>query len=330
MKALFSYIKERAWVPLSGLALAAVAAFLFYLYDLPFAALGYILLVTGVVGLLFFAVPGYVRYARRVGRYAQMRENLEALPSPMPEGGPLAEALLLESVGALRARMQEMEAAHQRQQEDMLAYYTLWVHQIKTPMAAMRLILQGQPQPDGSAVSQELFKIERYVEMVLGYLRLETISQDLCFEPCDMRRLAARAAKKFAPQFIYKKLAFTLGDFELKAVTDEKWMLFVLEQLFSNAVKYTHTGGVAVSVEAGEVLVVRDTGVGIAPEDLPRIFQRGFTGQNGRMEGASTGLGLYLVKRVLDTLQTPIEIRPAAGRGTEVRLFLGRGPVPRD
>ncbi len=330
MKVLRAYLKERLGVLLAFLVLAGVAACLFYLYGLPFAALGYILLVTGVLCLLLFGAPGYVRYARRVRRLRELQDSLGSLLEPPQPEGPLPERLLLEAIGGLCGQVRALEEEHTRRQADMLEYYTLWVHQIKTPIAAMGLLLQSQPGAGDGPLAQELFKIERYVEMVLGYLRLETISQDLRLEPCDVRHIAAQAAKKFAPQFIYKKLFLELGDFHVRVVTDEKWLLFVLEQVLSNAVKYTQTGGVSILLEDPEVLVVRDTGVGIGAEDLPRVFQRGFTGRNGRTDKTSTGLGLYLVKRVLDKLQTPIEIRSRLGEGTEVRLDLARGPAPRD
>lgn len=331
MKTFWSYIRERAGVLAAVPVLTAVAAFLFYLYDLPMTALWYILAVTAVVCLTLFAAPGYVRYRRRIRRFRELHENLSALP-PDPEqaAGTLPEALLLLSVESLRGQLREAETEHIKRQADMMAYYTLWVHQVKTPIAAMRLMLQSQPPAGHEALAQELFKIERYVEMVLGYLRLETISQDLRLEERDVRPIAAQAAKKFAPQFIYKKLSLDLADFRLPAVTDEKWLLFVLEQLLSNAVKYTHTGGVRIAAEEGDVLLIEDTGVGIAADDLPRVFQRGFTGRNGREESSSTGLGLYLVKRVLDTLQTGIGIRSQPGEGTQVRLYLHRDPIPRD
>lgn len=330
MKILRAYLQERLGMLLAALVLAGVAAFLFYLHGLPFDALGYILLVTGVLCLLLFGLPGYVRYARRVKKIEEVRESLGQLLQPPPAAGTLPERLLLDVISGLCGRVREMETAHISRQADMLEYYTLWVHQIKTPIAAMRLILQSQPGAGKEALAQELFKIERYVEMVLGYLRLETMSQDLQLESCSLRRVAAQAAKKLAPQFIYKKLSFQLGDFKTQVVTDEKWLLFVLEQLLSNAVKYTRSGGVSVTVEEGDVLLIRDTGIGIAPEDLPRVFQRGFTGRNGRSDKTSTGLGLYLVKQVLDKLQTPIQIQSRVGEGTQVRLYLGRGPAPRD
>ncbi len=315
---------------LAALILGAAGAALFTLHGLPLGDLFYILAVTGMLCLILFFAPGYVRYARRVRRYRELKEGLPELLPAQARADTLPEALLLESIEDLCRRLQEQETNHVKRQADMLSYYTLWVHQVKTPMAAMRLILQSGPQADREALMQELFKIERYVEMVLGYLRLETITQDLRLEMCPVRPIAARAAKKFAPQFIYKKLTLNLEDFSLQVVTDEKWLLFVIEQLLSNAVKYTNTGGVRIAALAGDVLLIEDTGVGIGAEDLPRVFQRGFTGRNGREEGASTGLGLYLVKRVLDTLHTPIDIKSQPGAGTQVRLFLHREPIARD
>ena len=330
MKILLAYLRERMACLLAWVVLGAAGFALFYLYDLPFTALWYILLVTAVVCLLLFGVPGFVGYRRRVLALQALGEDALALHQPPPPTGPLPERLLLSAIGDLCRQAGEAEERHTRRQADMLHYYTLWVHQIKTPIAALRLLLQSQPGAGEDAMAQELFKIERYVEMVLGYLRLETAGTDLQLERCPLRPIVAQAAKKFAPQFIYKGLALHLGDLDAQVLTDEKWLLFVLEQLFSNAVKYTHTGGVTVTLEENHVLLMEDTGVGIGAGDLPRVFQRGFTGHNGRLDKTATGLGLYLVKRTLDNLQTPIEIDSSPGRGTRVRLYLGRGPAPRD
>lgn len=330
MKIFPHYLKER-WVLLPVVCLlAAVAAGLFWLYGLPLGPLWYTLSVAAAVGVPLFLIPDYIRYRRRVRQLASLQDQAAALLEAPALSGTLPEVLLLETVGALCGELRQREEACSQRQRDLIAYYTLWVHQIKTPISSMRLLLQSQPDGGSGAVAQELFKIERYVEMVLGYLRLETITSDLCLAPCPVRPIAAKAAKKFAPQFIYKKLSLTIEDFPNRVVTDEKWLLFVLEQLLSNAVKYTRQGGVAVSMESQDVLLIRDTGVGIAAEDLPLVFQRGFTGHNGRAETTSTGLGLYLVKQVLDKLQTPIDIRSAVGEGTQVRLYLHRGPAPRD
>lgn len=328
----FRYLKDRRRVLLCGIILLLAAALPMLLYGLTPAEIGYCALVTASIAALL-AVPDYVRYCRAVRRFGAVKNMAsQGLPEPLSPDGPLPQELLMESVELLRARAAGLESLAASQSEELMDYYTLWVHQVKTPLAAMDLILQsGQlPPAEAEALRQELFKIERYMEMLLGYLRMQSLSSDLRLELRPVRPIAARAVKKFAAQFIYKKLRVDLGDFDNRVVTDEKWLLFVIEQLISNAVKYTPTGGVAISMDKSDVLTISDTGIGIDPADLPRVCERGFTGQNGRAERSSTGLGLYLCKSVLDKLQTPFEIRSEPGKGTTVLLYLGRPEAPRD
>lgn len=333
MKYCKAYLKDH-WKLLAAVpVLGGIAAFLFYLYDLPLGPLLYTGLVCGVCGLVFFAVPDFVSYVRRLRLFEGLRTNLNIAPEASPTSSTLPEELLFEGTRALIQRTHELEALHEEKRQDLLNYYTLWVHQVKTPLSALRLILQSSrqegtlPEETLDALAQELFKIERYVEMVLGYLRLDTMSSDLQLERCDLHALVSQALKKFAPQFIYQKLSLDFHDFDNRVITDEKWLLFVLEQLLSNALKYTKQGGVTIFMDQNDVLYIRDTGIGIQPEDLPRIFERGFTGRNGRVEKTSSGLGLYLVKQVLDRLLNRIEIESQPGKGTEVRLYLHRAAL---
>ncbi len=334
MELLKSYIIDRRRYLLAWPAAAAVIAFVFFLYDLPPEAPAYALLLSGTVLLLFFILPDFVFYYRKARQLQALRRSLSFLPEPPAPEGPLPERELEEMLGDLCRKLREAETAHTKKQDDMMQYYTLWVHQIKTPLAAMRLVLsqsareEGLSRESGEILTQELFKVERYVEMVLGYLRLDSMSSDLRLERCRVYDIVRQAVKKFAPQFIYKKLSLDFSPFDDQVITDEKWLVFVLEQLLSNALKYTHAGGVSIFMEPGEVLVIRDTGVGIGAEDLPRIFERGFTGCNGRQDKTSTGLGLYLSKEILDRLQTPIRISSEPGKGTEARLLLHRDSMP--
>lgn len=327
MRLLKAYLKDRKKTVLAVLILGVVTVFLFYLYGLPLDAVLYTDAIAATVALTFFVIPDFAAYCRRVKTLEGLRKSLldllefPALPAPLPE------TVLQESVQALCAEIREMETKHTAKREAMLEYYTLWVHQIKTPLSAMRLILQSSPDETSGALLQELFKVERYVEMVLGHLRLDTMSSDLRLEKCSVHDIAKQAVKKFAPQFIYQKLTLDLQDFDNQIITDEKWLQFVLEQLLSNAVKYTKEGGISIFMEDNDVLVVRDTGVGFSAEDLPRIFERGFTGYNGRQDKTSTGLGLYLSKQILDRLQNRVEILSEPGKGTDVRLYLHRKNV---
>lgn len=326
------YLRDRLPVIAGAVLLSLPISGLLLLYGLTLAQLGYCLLVAGLLGVLLFGLADFARYRGNVLRLEAICRSAERLPAPVTPEGPLPQRLLMESVERLRQQTSLLEGQATQRQQELMEYYTMWVHQAKTPLAAMRLILQSEEEvtPQNAALQQELFKLERCLDMVLGYLRIYSMSADLRLELRPVRPIAARAVKKFAGQFIYKKLRLDLEDFDNQVVTDEKWLLFVLEQLISNAVKYTSSGGIRVSMDGDDVLTISDTGAGIDPADLPRVCERGFTGQNGREEVTSTGLGLYLTKEVLDKLQTRMEIESEPGKGTKVKLYLARPTLGKD
>ena len=202
-------------------------------------------------------------------------------------------------------------------------YYTMWVHQIKTPIAAMGLMLQEDPSQRGRELEAELFRVERYVELVLSYLRLGGGATDYLIREQPLDPILRQAARRYAPLFIRGKVSLELRETELRVLTDEKWLQLVVEQVLSNAVKYTPGGRVTVWTE-GSWLMVEDNGVGVAPEDLPRIFDRGFTGCNGRMDKRATGIGLYLCRQICRRLGHTIAVDSEPGRGTRVTIGLAR------
>lgn len=331
----FRYLFERRRVIFASLFLGVGAWYLFWLYGLPKRPLLYCFLLLATVGCGLFGVPDFVCFRRKARRGVALRRTAPHLTQPVEcdiWGQPLSDRLLLETIEELRLYTAGLETQLAGRQEELLEYFTLWAHQIKTPLAAMELLVQTSPaEPQSSeALRQELFQTERYVELVLGYLRIYSMNADLRLTLCPVRPIAAQAAKKFAVPFIYKGLTLELAEFDNQVVTDEKWLQFVLEQLISNAVKYTAAGKVTISMDEKDVLTVSDQGVGIDPADLPRIFERGFTGHNGRQQQASTGLGLYLTRRVMDKLGNLIQVDSQPGQGTQVRLYLGRSAVPRD
>lgn len=206
----------------------------------------------------------------------------------------------------------------------MMEYYTIWVHQIKTPIAAMRLQLQGEDSDSSRELLEELQRIEQYVEMVLTYLRLDSGSTDYVLKKYDLDDIIRQAVRKYASQFIRKKIRLTYEPLSCEVLTDEKWLLFVIEQVLSNALKYTRSGEISITLEAPKTLCIRDTGIGIAPEDLPRIFEKGFTGYNGRNDKKASGIGLYLCRRICSRLNHEIIITSKVDVGTEVRIDLDR------
>ena len=200
-----------------------------------------------------------------------------------------------------------------------------WTHQIKTPIAAMRLLLQEEETPVSREMQGELFQVEQYVQMALQYLRMERMNTDLVFAKQELDALIHQAVRKYAPLFIRRKIALQYEDVHCQILTDEKWLEFVIEQILSNAIKYTAGGTISVYLEEEseqetKELVIEDTGIGIAPEDLPRIFEKGYTGYNGHADKHSTGIGLYLCRKIMRKLSHEITIESEIGVGTKVHL----------
>lgn len=293
---------------------------IFYLYHIPLDAVLYGFLLCSVVLFLCFFI-GYFRYLKRYNALLQLEETILIGIEHLPPSDNMVEYRYAEIVRTLHQEYQNLTAKHSVAKLEMLDFYTLWVHQIKTPISAIDLLLQVDDLPQKREISQELFKIEQYTQLVLGYLRIDDISGDLLLKKYSIDKIINRAVKKYAIMFIHKKISIELMNIDKTVITDEKWLLFVIEQLLSNGLKYTQAGKIKIYMQGSE-LVIEDTGIGITQEDLPRIFEKNFTGFNGRIDEASTGLGLYLCKKIVDKLGHHIAVTSTQGVGTRVVIDL--------
>lgn len=295
----------------------------FALSALPLRAVGYGLLLFLVIGGGYTALD-FHRFRKR---QSQLTEALKSVGVSL-EGLPAAETPLEETYRALLEELsrqkRQSESEYDSRYTEMMDYYTMWVHQIKTPIAAMRLLLQSEDAPDKGEIAEQLFKTEEYVEMALQYLRIGDISADLKIRQYPLDGIVRQAVRKYSKSFIRKKLSLDYQELDCVVITDEKWLLFVIEQILSNAIKYTRKGKISIYMdpERPKTLIIEDTGIGIDAEDLPRIFEKGFTGYNGRTDKKSTGIGLYLCKRVMNKLNHGIWITSVVGEGTRVALGL--------
>ena len=189
----------------------------------------------------------------------------------------------------------------------------------------MRLNLQAMDSDDARNLLRNLSSIESYVDMVMSYLRLQSEHTDYVIQKENIRELVTTTVKKFKLDFIEKKLSFKSEVEDAYVLTDKKWALIVLEQILSNCLKYTSEGYVRVAFKEDEsLLVIEDTGIGIDATNLPRIFERGYTGFNGRGEAHSSGIGLYLVKSICDNLKIDIRCESKEGVGTKMYLTFPR------
>ncbi|MEG2323758.1 MAG: sensor histidine kinase [Anaerovoracaceae bacterium] len=216
----------------------------------------------------------------------------------------------------------EAESKAYMGRQEMLNYFTLWAHQIKTPISAMGLILQTKEEKtkEDEQIKIQLFNIEEYVNTLMSYIRMGDISSDLAFEEVNLGEVVKETIKKYAPIFIGKKIKVNFENTREIAITDPKWAGIVLAQILSNGLKYTPDNGEITIRIQKQKIIVKDTGIGIKEEDLPRIFEKGFTGYNGRQFTKSTGQGLYLCQVIMDKLSHKIQITSKIDQGTTVIL----------
>ena len=318
-----AWLASRKLVAAAGLFCALSGVLIFWLYGLPGEAIAYLLCLC-CIGTSFWAVLSFVRFWRKHKILRKMEEAIFVTAEDLPETTTLIEEDYQHLIQRLVREHRQRPAAADRMLEDLTSYYTLWVHQIKTPIAAMDLLLQAGPDR-ATEMEIELQKIAQYVDMVLQYLRLDSTDKDLVLQRCQLDAVVRQTVRKYAKLFILKKIQLVFQETKWEVLSDEKWLCFLLEQLLSNALKYTPEGGkISIFLEGETNLVIADTGIGIAPEDLPLVFEKGFTGNNGRMDKKATGIGLYLCRRVTNLLGHTISIASEPGVGTQVLLGLGR------
>lgn len=302
-----------------------------YLYDIPFEKTRYIAEFSGA-GVFLCLLVDILKYAERWKELKRCIATSDTYPGMFYTVPGDLEALYRSMIAKMRQEKEELIFEDQKRYTEMMDYYGMWAHQIKTPIAAMRILVQSGMDREENEENQklfrqlqmELFKTEQYVEMVLSYLKIGDIAKDMVLERCDLGKVVRQAVKKYSRLFILQKLSLEMGEIAEIVLTDEKWLSFVVEQILSNALKYTKSGSVSIYLEQEGVLVIKDTGIGISAEDLPRIMEKGYIGYNGRIDKRSTGIGLYLCKKVMDKLHHQLRIDSEDGKGTKVVLDLRR------
>ena len=327
MKIFLQYLKEKRLILIAAFVTPVLYDLVMYLFKMPFNCIMYPTVLTLFVLLVALGVDFGKTYGKHKeweesGFFADGGEGSDS--SVITDGGSVLEIDLKKKIARLERKISETNTNWENKYQGTVDYFTAWAHQIKTPIASMRLALEGMDSEQGRHLSSELGRIERYVDMVMVYLRLDSESSDYVFKKQELDPLLRQTIRRFAKDFIGKKLSLTYEPIAFEIITDEKWFQFCLEQLISNAVKYTKKGGITITLEENRYLCIADTGIGIAPEDLPRIFERGFTGYNGRLDKKASGIGLYLCKRICDGLKIGIDATSEPERGTTIRLDLAQ------
>ncbi|MDQ0508583.1 Sensor histidine kinase graS [Aedoeadaptatus ivorii] len=303
----FLYEEKRGLFAFLATALVVLAATRLYMPRAEF-------LYTAVILAAGFCLFGILRYLDYSGRREALAEILGAPPEKT------AAKDVEKKIRALEAEREAVQEADEARARHTREYMTVWSHQLKSPLFALRLLIPDE-DAEPEEMLAEVFRMENYVDSLLGYYRLESDSTDYVFRTESVAELVAESVRKYRAAAAAAGSEIVLNAGDLRIVTDRKWFCFMFEQVLSNAIKYAARGAIRIGCDGG-VLTVADEGIGIAPEDLPRLFERGFTGKNGRIQDRSTGLGLYLVHRVAKELNILVSVRSEAGAGTAVDFDL--------
>lgn len=318
-----NFFKERIRGDLHALIWIGIFGVLFVLYDVSIKYIWY----PTLLNLVFFVGYGiwdYRRYKKRYLQLIRMKNHVEITLENLPEPIGGVEAVYQDLLQEMMLKKNETINNLKTHLEENTEYVTLWTHQIKTPLTALQLVAGELVEPQRGECYTRLFEIEQYQDMMLQYLRLEGGGNDYVLKAYTLSGMVNQSIKYFARIFIGKGIGIKVDIPEgFQVVTDEKWLVFVLKQIISNALKYTNKGEISIFVEREKTLVIQDTGIGIAPEDIPRLFERGYTGYNGRKDKKASGLGLFLSKKILDNLSHSITIQSSLNQGTRVEISFG-------
>ncbi|MGV3311757.1 sensor histidine kinase [Streptococcus suis] len=305
------FLREYRSLLLAYLLLVCGFILLFYLYRLPLTFL-YQALLFSLTTLILFSLGLYWKFRQRMQALENRTDkDLALLDKP-------SDLAYLQVLSTEKEQWQEQLLAYKTREEDLQALVKMWSHQMKVPLAALSLMSQTDNLHQAD-VDQQLLRLDNYMANLLNYLKLSNQASDFRFEMVQVREVVVDLVKKYRQQFLQREISVAIdGDWQLK--TDRKWLSFALSQVLDNALKYNKTGG-SVTIALDKGIAISDTGLGILPEDIPRLFDEGFTGYNGREHQKATGFGLYLTKRVLHQLELDIDVDSQVEVGTNVRIF---------
>ena len=333
---LSDFLKEKiAYIVSTLLAVILTTSLLLVLEPGGGAALSLLIIILYFLGAF---VPLISEYIKKKSFYDSLVHIFDSLDKKnliaeviSPPG--FKEGMILYEIvrGSNKAMLEEINK-YRYMQEEYREYIELWIHEVKTPIASSRLIADNNKSEAMDCLSEELRKIESYVEQVLFYSRSNTVEKDYIIKEINLQKLCFDSLKRNASLFIQNGISVITENLDVTVYSDEKWLQFILNQLLTNSVKYSDKTDAYVKIVAKELensvlLSVQDNGVGIGKSELPRIFDKGFTGSNGRKNERSTGIGLYICKKLCDKLGLDIKASSEIGKGTEIIIMLPKSSM---
>ena len=271
----------------------------------------------------------YMKYRKYFSNINNILESLDKkylLPEVLQEPNFMVGENINDILKELSRDMHEQVKHYRNIQEEYREYIEMWVHEIKTPIASSKLLIENNTNEVTRKIDTQMDRIENYVEQVLYYSRSDEVGKDYIIKKVGLSKLVKDVIKRNQRDFISKRISLQLGDLDEIIYSDTKWVEFILNQIIGNAIKYSKGKDDKIEIylkkiSSAVVLTIKDHGVGIIERDLNRVFEKGFTGENGRKFGKSTGIGLYLCKKLTDKLGLGLQVQSEENVGTEISII---------
>ncbi|MFM1525055.1 MULTISPECIES: sensor histidine kinase [Helcococcus] len=322
MSLFINYIKDKIKSIILSVFILVIFFLVYRLYEINMEAFLYASVLSISIGFIIFIISflRYKNYIEELNLLKNMENNDEINILNKNDKISKEYKIILKK---LNDKIYKTELKYKDEIKNQEEFFIMWTHQVKLPITAIKILLDTEENVDKSIIKSQLNRIDQYTKMVLAYIRLNSENFDFLIEKINLDNIIKNVIKNFKTEFIYKNIKLNFSKTDLDIVTDKKWFEFVIEQILSNSLKYTNEGSIDIFVENG-ILKIKDSGIGINKSDLPRIFEKGYTGYNGRKNEDSSGLGLYLISNVLKKLHFNIWIESEVKIGTIVNIDLSQ------
>ena len=323
------YLKEK----IIYISLLAFAVITIEILLIPYNILVYIKIYIAIVIIAAFLIGFLVEYYSKKNYYDTVKSRIKELQEEylimevLPKAD-FTEANILEDViRDIGKSMLENVNKYKYLQEDYKDFIELWIHEIKIPIATSKMIVENNKNEITENINEELDKIDNYTEQALFYARSNTVEKDYIVRKIQLKEIVNTSILKNKAQLIQNKISIDTKNLDEIVYTDSKWCIFIINQIIQNSIKYSKNEDRQIEIYSKEkkeniILHIKDNGIGIKESEITRVFEKGFTGENGRITGKkSTGIGLYLCKKLCDKLGIGIEVGSEKNIGTEVKLI---------
>ena len=291
----------------------------------------------GIAPIILYLIAFFVEYYKKRKYYEQTKEKLEELdqkyllPEVIENANFSEGKILKEIIQETEKSMLEHVNEYKHIQEEYKEYIELWIHEIKIPIATSKMIIENNKSNVTESINEEIDKIENYIEQALFYARSNAVEKDYYIKKVNLKEIVNGSILKNKRDLLQNKINLKIHDIETNVYTDSKWCIFILNQLIQNSIKYSKNENKEIEIFSKEkkdkvILCIKDNGIGIKKGEITRVFEKGFTGENGRINGRkSTGIGLYLCKKLCDKLGLGLELNSKKDIGTEVKMIFPKG-----